>query len=134
MSNLISECFVQRTQYIRKKSIREKSTNVRVASRVCASARGDTGDESEFLKSGSPARTAEDVDLNSLLTTRLLSAYLLPLQMAKRSPPGDPETRSFFAFSRYSARKSVSQVPSDQAQIMIRGTTASRQCNRLTQL
>lgn len=84
------------------------------------------------------SRSSEDADLNSPLTTRLLSAYyyLLPLQMAKRSPTGrDPETRSFFhKFSRHSGRpwfpKWRHKWP--QVQIMIRGTTsASRRCNRL---
>lgn len=83
-------------------------------------------------------RFAEDADLNSPLTTRLLSAYyyLLPLQMAKRSPTG--RSWNAFLFSQVlTAFRPAVAFPKwrhewPQVQIMIRGTTsASRRCNRL---
>lgn len=79
-----------------------------------------------------------DADLNSPLTTRLLSAYyyLLPLQMAKRSPTG--RSWNAFLFSQVlTAFRPAVAFPKwrhewPQVQIMIRGTTsASRRCNRL---
>lgn len=50
-------------------------------------------------------RFAEDADLNSPLTTRLLSAYFFHYKWQNVLQRGDPETRSFFhKFSRHSGR------------------------------